>query len=146
MWTTASPRWTPPWRQARARAPHSGPALKMPVRAGSGIGSGRCHHVPRACAGLVDPARVAALGGSHGGFLTGHLVGQHAGRFRAGIMRNPVLDLSLMTHLTDIPDWCYFEAFGVEVRPRGRGPGMRMRMRARRAERRGAARRRAGGA
>jgi len=145
--TTALPRWTPPWQQARARAPHGDPALRTPARAGCG---GRQRALParaaRVRAGLVDPARVAALGGSHGGFLTGHLVGQHAGRFRAGIMRNPVLDLSLMTHLTDIPDWCYVEAFGVEVRPRGRGPGMRMRMRARRAERRGAARRRAGGA
>ena len=30
------------------------------------------------------------MGGSHGGFLTGHLVGQHSARFCTGILRNPV--------------------------------------------------------
>ena len=89
------------------------------------------------------------MGGSHGGFLTGHLLGQHPTRFRTGILRNPVLalmhawpeglsgaptpyiaqcltalllalqvmDLSVMTHVSDIPDWCYIEAYGVEVGP-----------------------------
>ena len=68
-----------------------------------------------ASAGLVDPNRVAVMGGSHGGFLTGHLVGQHAERFRTGVLQNPVMDLSGFIHDTDIPDWCYIEAFGVEV-------------------------------
>ena len=55
------------------------------------------------------------MGGSHGGFLTGHLVGQHGERFRTGVLQNPVMDLSGFIHDTDIPDWCYIEAFGVEV-------------------------------
>ena len=63
-------------------------------------------------AGVADPARVAVVGGSHGGFLAGHLVGQHPTRFRAGVLRNPVLDLSLMVGVTDIPDWCWVEACG----------------------------------
>ena len=39
--------------------------------------------------------------------------------FAAAVLRNPVLDLSAMIHLSDIPDWCYIEAFGSEV---GRPP------------------------
>lgn len=65
--------------------------------------------------GLVDEGRVAVIGGSHGGFLTGNLVGQFPGRFRCGALRNPVMDISLMVHLSDIPDWCYVEAWGSQV-------------------------------
>ncbi|KAK9862725.1 hypothetical protein WJX84_011555 [Apatococcus fuscideae] len=64
--------------------------------------------------GVVDRDRVAVSGGSHGGFLTGNLLGRHADRFKAGLARNPVMDLSLMIHVSDIPDWCYVEAFGVQ--------------------------------
>eukprot|EP00208_Stichococcus_sp_RCC1054_P004576 CAMPEP_0206148488 /NCGR_PEP_ID=MMETSP1473-20131121/36760_1 /ASSEMBLY_ACC=CAM_ASM_001109 /TAXON_ID=1461547 /ORGANISM="Stichococcus sp, Strain RCC1054" /LENGTH=792 /DNA_ID=CAMNT_0053545837 /DNA_START=314 /DNA_END=2692 /DNA_ORIENTATION=- len=64
--------------------------------------------------GWVDPERVAIVGGSHGGFLAGHLAGQHPGSFRAAVLRNPVLDLSVMIHLSDIPDWCYIEAWGCQ--------------------------------
>ena len=49
--------------------------------------------------GRVDGNRVAAVGGSHGGFLTGHAIGQHAEAFKAAVMRNPVLDLALMVHV-----------------------------------------------
>ncbi len=65
--------------------------------------------------GWTDPKRVAIVGGSHGGFLTGHLLGQRPGAFAAGVLRNPVLDISAMIHLSDIPDWCYVEAYGTEV-------------------------------
>ena len=61
----------------------------------------------------LDGARVALLGGSHGGFLTAHLLGQHPSRFFAGALRNPVCSLPAMVSMTDIPDWCYVEAFGV---------------------------------
>jgi acylaminoacyl-peptidase len=67
-------------------------------------------------AGVVDEARVAVVGGSHGGFLSGHLLGQHAGRFRCGVLRNPVMDLSLMVHVSDIPDWVFVEAWGPKAR------------------------------
>ena len=62
---------------------------------------------------------MAIAGGSHGGLLTGHLVGQHPSRFRAGALRNPVMDVSLMVHVSDIPDWCYCEGWGAEVRRGG---------------------------
>lgn len=68
-------------------------------------------------AGWVDPGRIAVVGGSHGGFLAGHLLGQHPSSFAGAVMRNPVLDLSVMVHLSDIPDWCYIEAWGCQVPP-----------------------------
>ena len=58
----------------------------------------------------IDKERVHVIGGSHGGFLTAHLVGQHPGNFKTGILRNPVCDLTAMIHMTDIPDWCFVEA------------------------------------
>ncbi|GIL78158.1 hypothetical protein Vretimale_7528 [Volvox reticuliferus] len=65
-------------------------------------------------AGIVDPARVSVVGGSHGGFLTAHLLGQHPRAFRCGVMRNPVTNISAMVAATDIPDWCYVEVLGSE--------------------------------
>lgn len=62
--------------------------------------------------GLVDPSKVAVLGGSHGGFLTTHLIGQAPSRFIVAAVRNPVCNISLMVGTTDIPDWCYIEAYG----------------------------------
>lgn len=50
-------------------------------------------------AGLIDAARVVVTGGSHGGFLTGHMVGQYPDMFRAAAMRNPVLNIPLMVHV-----------------------------------------------
>ncbi|CAH9104025.1 unnamed protein product [Cuscuta europaea] len=64
--------------------------------------------------GLADPSKLAVLGGSHGGFLTTHLIGQAPDKFAAAAARNPVCNLALMVGTTDIPDWCYVEAFGRE--------------------------------
>ena len=58
---------------------------------------------------------MAVIGGSHGGFLTGNLVGQHPDRFCCGVLRNPVMDISLMISVSDIPDWCSVEATGSKV-------------------------------
>ncbi|XP_026449238.1 acylamino-acid-releasing enzyme 1-like isoform X1 [Papaver somniferum] len=62
--------------------------------------------------GLADPSKVAVFGGSHGGFLTTHLIGQAPDRFVAAAARNPVCNLALMVGTTDIPDWCYVLAYG----------------------------------
>ncbi|KAJ1295586.1 hypothetical protein BS78_01G234800 [Paspalum vaginatum] len=64
--------------------------------------------------GLIDPSRVAVVGGSHGGFLTTHLIGQAPDTFVAAAARNPVCNLSLMVGTTDIPDWCFVEIYGKE--------------------------------
>ncbi len=57
--------------------------------------------------------KVAVVGGSHGGFLTGHLIGQYPDTFFAAAMRNPVTNIPGMVTVTDIPDWCFIEALGL---------------------------------
>ena len=66
--------------------------------------------------------KVGVMGGSHGGFLTLHLLGQHPERFQVGVVRNPVTSIPGMVSATDIPDWCYVEAMGVGIRPKCYGP------------------------
>ncbi|CAJ2673937.1 unnamed protein product [Trifolium pratense] len=66
--------------------------------------------------GLASPSKIAVLGGSHGGFLTTHLIGQAPEKFVAAAARNPVCNLALMVGTTDIPDWCYVESYGIKGR------------------------------
>jgi acylaminoacyl-peptidase len=57
-----------------------------------------------------DRNRVAVVGGSHGGFLAAHLIGQYPDTFKVACMRNPVTHLPSMVGVSDIPDWCWVEA------------------------------------
>ncbi|XP_021753083.1 acylamino-acid-releasing enzyme-like [Chenopodium quinoa] len=63
---------------------------------------------------LVDPTKITVLGGSHGGFLTTHLIGQAPEKFAAAAARNPVCNLASMVSTSDIPDWCFVESYGIE--------------------------------
>jgi acylaminoacyl-peptidase len=62
--------------------------------------------------GWVDKNRVGICGGSHGGFLASHCIGQHPNIFKVAAMRNPVTNIATMTTATDIADWCFVEAMG----------------------------------
>nr|XP_043633501.1 acylamino-acid-releasing enzyme isoform X2 [Erigeron canadensis] len=64
--------------------------------------------------GLADPSKITVVGLSHGGFLACHLIGQAPDKFTAAVARNPVCNLGLMAGTSDIPDWCFVEAFGNE--------------------------------
>lgn len=64
---------------------------------------------------VIDETRLAICGGSHGGFLVGHLTGQYPSLFRCAAMRNPVTNIPGMVSVTDIPDWCYIETFGTKT-------------------------------
>ena len=70
------------------------------------------NHVLEEFKDRIDPSCVGVCGGSHGGFLSGHLIGQYPELFKVAAMRNPVTNIATMTTATDIPDWCYVESLG----------------------------------
>ena len=59
---------------------------------------------------ICDRQNVFTYGGSHGGFLIAHQIGQFPGLYRAAALRNPVVDILAMAGSSDIIDWAYFEA------------------------------------
>lgn len=61
---------------------------------------------------LVDANKMCIIGGSHGGFLSTHLIGQYPDMFKTAIIRNPVTNIPAMFSISDIPDWCHVEVTG----------------------------------
>ncbi|CAM9241933.1 unnamed protein product [Ectocarpus fasciculatus] len=61
---------------------------------------------------LVDAARLGVMGGSHGGFLTAHCIGQKPSFFKAAVLRNPVTNVLSNSTTSDIGDWCVIEGCG----------------------------------
>lgn len=61
---------------------------------------------------LVDSARIGVMGGSHGGFLTAHCIGQKPNFFKAAVLRNPVTNVLSNSTTSDIGDWCVIEGCG----------------------------------
>ncbi|KAG2137878.1 Alpha/Beta hydrolase protein [Suillus bovinus] len=62
--------------------------------------------------GVSEEGRQVVMGGSHGGFIAAHLIGQYPTLFNAASIRNPVISVGEFATGTDIPDWVYSE-FGI---------------------------------
>lgn len=68
------------------------------------------HQIAKLLKATEDFDNVFITGGSHGGFLSLHLISQFPDFYLAAAVRNPVASMSLMCPTSDIPDWNYCES------------------------------------
>lgn len=52
-----------------------------------------------------DSSKIVCTGGSHGGFISCHLIGKYPSFYRTCVVRNPVTNLVSLFLTSDIPDW-----------------------------------------
>ena len=78
-----------------------------------------CHACVLKAIDQLKPNKVLAYGGSHGGFLTGWLLGdfKYNAIYNFGILWNPAVDLISSNLTSDIPDWAICEAIHVSAAP-----------------------------
>lgn len=61
---------------------------------------------------VIDKSKLMICGGSHGGFLAGHLIGQQPDMFKAAVLECAVLNIASQVSTSDIIDWCVGQATG----------------------------------
>jgi len=69
---------------------------------------------------MLKCSNVFVTGGSHGGFLTLHLIAQYPEFYKAATTRNPVSNVVANVVASDIPDWSYVECginFNYGIKP-----------------------------
>lgn len=54
---------------------------------------------------MFDKSRIYCTGGSHGGFISTHLIGKFPNYYRASAVRNPVTNIASQVVTSDIPEW-----------------------------------------
>ncbi|KAI0077008.1 alpha beta-hydrolase [Panus rudis PR-1116 ss-1] len=67
------------------------------------------NHLIKTGVAKAGPGQQFISGGSHGGFLGTHLIGQYPDVFSGAVIRNPVISVGELSY-SDIPDWYYEEA------------------------------------
>lgn len=64
---------------------------------------------------ILDKDNLFVMGGSHGGYLTGHLIAREEVKWRASVMINAVTNMAHCVGISDIPDWCFVESGTTEL-------------------------------
>ena len=58
-------------------------------------------------------SKAVAYGGSHGGFLAIHLIGQFPDFYKSAAVRNPITLMESVFFANDVPDWALCVSLGI---------------------------------
>lgn len=61
---------------------------------------------------LINPNHVSVFGGSYGGFMGGIMATKFYEYFKCAVMLNPVVSMSFLPFISDIPEWGVAETLG----------------------------------